>query len=124
MDYEAEATQSQIDGLYRWVLPLALGISPVAYQRLLDVIGTVPDLDMPTSVYRPRGVVVSDDDARRATSQTAEIIFRLWAMGSLRAWADDANIVELARPFLANPSGLAAGEAPPASGNEPQIYGQ
>jgi hypothetical protein len=109
-DFGADVTQSQIDGLYRWVLPLALGTSPAAYQRLLDVIGTVPNFDVLAPVDRAAEVVVTDGDVRWAASQTAEIIFRLWAMGSLQAGSDDDKIVERAQPLLAEPAGSAAGE--------------
>lgn len=104
--------QSQLDGLYQWVLPLALGTSPIAYRRLRDVIGSAVAEDAggaPARVLRPAGGALGDDKIRWAISQTAEIIFRLWVMGSLQPLATDERIEERTREFLANPSGRPAG---------------
>jgi hypothetical protein len=112
-NWEAEETQAQIDRLYQWVLPLALGTSPVAYQRLRDVVGRAEVLAAgvgPCRVFRPEGAVPSMEAVRGATSQTAEIIFRLWAMGSLEPRHGDDQMVAAAQSFIANPSGPAAGE--------------
>jgi len=122
-DGDDERAVAAIAGLHRWVLPLALGTSPAAYGRLLGIIGVVPSEltgGQPGPVTRPRDAVVGVSDVRRAISQTAEIIFRLWAMGSLRPWRNDDKVVESAQSFLANPSGRAAGEPPPAGRREPQ----
>jgi hypothetical protein len=115
LDGRANVMSRRVEGLFEWVLPLALGTSPIAYQRLRAVIGVTLDVDVggvPGPVSRPPGVSVGDDAMRQAISQTAEIIFRLWAMGSLRPWPNDDKIVQLAQSFLANPSGFAAGERP------------
>jgi hypothetical protein len=115
----ANVMSRRVDGLFGWVLPLALGTSPIAYQRLRAIIGSTVDLDLggaPGPVFRPPGASVDEDAVRRAISQTSEIIFRLWAMGSLRPWPRDEGIVELAQSFLANPSGIAAGERPERDG--------
>lgn len=118
IDRDAERTAAKIEGLHRWVLPLALGVSPAAYDRVRDVIGHVPPYDVggaPGPVSRKSAVAVTEDDLRRTTSATADIIFRLWAMGSLRPGPDDGKIVESAQAFIANPSGWAAGERPARS---------
>ncbi len=95
-DRDADETQAEIAGLHQWVLPLALGVSPAAYERLVNVIGT-PRFWYPTQqpgpVDRPQGLVLNETDLWRATSQTSEIIFRLWAMGSLKSRSGDADAV-------------------------------
>ena len=114
------SVQSQLDGLYQWVLPLALGTSPIAYRRLRDLIGHAANEDLggaPVRVMRPAAGTLGDDKIRWAISQTAEIIFRLWAMGSLHPLATDERIEERAREFLANPSGRAAGGFPTGPGS-------
>jgi hypothetical protein len=102
-DSDEEATRAEIAGLHRWVVPLALGIQPVAYERLVRFLGSVPNempRAAPVAVVRAKDVVITEPELRRATSQTAEIIFRLWAMGSLYPGRDDEQVVEQARSFI------------------------
>jgi hypothetical protein len=86
-----------------------------SYHHLRDIIGRELPEDLgghPRRVLRPGAVPVDEDNVRRAIAQAAEIIFRLWAMGSLRAKDHDAELVFLAQEFIANPSGYTAGEIP------------
>ena len=123
LDQRANVTSRRVNALFGWILPLALGTSPIAYQRLRAVIGTTLNVNLggaPCPVYRPPETSVDADGVSQAISQTSEIIFRLWAMGSLRPWPRDDGIVGLAQSFLANPSGFAAGERPaPREGPPP-----
>lgn len=116
------ALASRIEGLDAWVLPLALGLSPAAYVHLRGLVGRQEDYDLrggPVPVRRP-ATPPDRDGVRQALSTTAEIVFRLWASGVLVPWERDDRIVELAAPFLADPSGLAAGE-PPGGGHRSQV---
>jgi hypothetical protein len=108
-DNEMEIVTSEIEGLQEWVLPLALGLSPAAYDDLVGVIGkALPNLGggPPVHVRRPRDVLIDDRRVRQAVSRTAEVIFRLWAMGSLRPSPVDEREVEQARSYLENPTDL------------------
>jgi hypothetical protein len=108
-DNEMEIVTSEIEGLQEWVLPLALGLSPAAYDDLVGVIGkALPNLGggPPVHVRRPRDVLIDDRRVRQSVSRTAEVIFRLWAMGSLRPSPVDEREVEQARSYLENPTDL------------------
>ena len=103
MDRRADAMDKRTAGLFAWVLPLALGTSPIAYQRLREIIGWAYDETMglgPGKVFRETESPPSQDAVRQAISQTSEIIFRLWAIGSLESQSGDEKIVEAIRAFI------------------------
>jgi hypothetical protein len=112
MDQRADRMDQRVEGLSEWVLPLALGTSPIAYQRLREVIGWA-HLEAvglgPGGVSRVSETPLSRDAVRGANSQTAEIIFRLWAMGSLEDLPSDDKTVEAARALIAQLRGTVAG---------------
>ena len=102
-DRDEEAMKAGISSLHRWVMPLALGVSPAAYERLVALLGSVPHempLAPPAQVFRGKDVVITEPELRSATAQTAEIVFRLWAMGSLRSGSQDDQVAEQARTFI------------------------
>jgi hypothetical protein len=108
-DNEMELVTSEIEGLQKWMLPLALGLSPATYDDLVAAIGeALPNFGggPPVHVQRPHNVVLDDRRARQALSRTAEVIFRLYAMGSLRRSPVDEQEVEQARSYLENPTDL------------------
>ena len=98
-DRVAEAMDQRIEELREWVLPLALGTSPIAYQRLREVTGWSQPEFSAAPVSRPTEEPLSRDAVRGATSQTAAIIFRLWAMGSLESRPADDQIVEASKAY-------------------------
>jgi hypothetical protein len=103
----------EIDALGRWVFPLSIGVSPATHDEVRAVIGRMADVDLggrPRPVYRPNELDPSNDELRRASSVTCEIVLRLWAMGSLAPGRGDDQIVALAQTFLEEPSGYAAGD--------------
>lgn len=103
------------EDLSAWVLPVALGLSPVAYEHLRSTIGQTRPVDLrgkPVPVVRP-AAPPTEPAVRSAIGTTSAIVFRLWAAGNLRAWDQDAKLVELAQEFLRDPRGIAAGEIPP-----------
>lgn len=102
---------SRIEGLDAWVLSLALGLQPATYSDIRAIVGSELPADLggaPRPVMRPSNTP-DQDDVRRALSTVSEAIFRLWATGTLRAAEYDEKLVELAQPFLADPSGYATG---------------
>ena len=105
MDQRADKLDRRVEGLFEWVLPLALGTSPIAYQRLREVIGwahlETVGLGGPGSVSRVSETALTRDAVRRANSQTVEIIFRLWAMGSLESLPSDDRSAEAAQALIA-----------------------
>ena len=102
-DRNEEVTRAELAGLHRWVMPLALGIPPAAYERLVAFLGSAPH-EMPRAaparVFRGKDVVITEPELRGATAQTAEIVFRLWAMGSLQPGRDGDQVAEQARLFI------------------------
>jgi hypothetical protein len=92
----------RIEGIEEWVVPLALGLSPAAYADLRSLVGTreysIPG-GPPTPIVRDQSEI-SRDDARWAIAASSEVVFRLFASGSLRAGSDDQDIVERARSFI------------------------
>jgi hypothetical protein len=112
MDRRADAMDRRMEWLFEWVLPLALGTSPIAYQRLREVIGWAHRETLglgPGGVSRVSETPLSRDAVRGANSQTAEIIFRLWAMGSLEDLPSDDKTVEAARALIAQLRDTVAG---------------
>jgi hypothetical protein len=108
MDQRADRMDRRLEGISDWVLPLALGTSPVLYQRLREIIGWAHLETVglgPGGVSRVTEAALSRDVVRRANSQTAEIIFRLWAMGSLENLPSDDKSVEATRMAIAQLSG-------------------
>jgi len=112
MDQRADRMDRRVEGLFQWVLPLALGTSPIAYQRLREVIGWAHLETVglgPGGVSRASETALSRDAVRRANSRTVEIIFRLWAMGSLEDLPSDDKSVEAAHALIAQLRGTIAG---------------
>lgn len=113
MDRRADKMDRRIEGLFEWVLPLALGTSPIDYQRLREVIGWAHGetigLGPHGPVSRPTEIPMSRDAVRAANSQTVAIIFRLWAIGSLEELPSDDKTVETAREAIAQLIGAVAG---------------
>jgi hypothetical protein len=112
IDQRADTMDRRIEGLFEWLLPLAIGTSPIAYQRLREVIGWAHLESVglgPGGVSRVSETPLSQDAVRGANSQTAEIIFRLWAMGSLEDLPSDDKTVEAARVLIAQLRSTVAG---------------
>ena len=113
-DREMRQNVSAIDSLTRWVYPMALGTPPATIAYVRSVVGEETPVDVgghPRRVDRPSNDDPSVADLRRASTIVSRIILRLWAMGSLAARRGDPELVALARDFLANPSGIAAGKS-------------
>ena len=111
-DHEMRENLSAIDSLTRWVYPMALGTPPATIAYVRSVVGEETPVDVgghPRRVDRPSNDDPPVADLRRASTIVSRIILRLWAMGSLAARRGDPELVALARDFLANPSGNAAG---------------
>ena len=93
---------------------MALGTPPATIAYVRSVVGEETPVDVgghPRRVDRPSNDDPSVVDLRRASTIVSRIILRLWAMGSLAARRGDPELVALARDFLANPSGIAAGKS-------------
>lgn len=108
-------TVEAIDQLTRWVYPMALGTPPAALDFIRSVVGSAEGADLnghPQRINRPSNDEPSSADLRRASSLVSRIILRLWAMDGLAPWRDDPQVIALAQPFLAAPSGYSANERP------------
>lgn len=106
-DRHARNLAVRIEGLQEWIVPLALGMAPAAYAWLRSVVGQVSGGDLggyPTPVER-RGEPPAGADVRKALSTVSELVYRMWAIGSLRSFDDDERIVELAMTYVAAESG-------------------
>lgn len=76
-----EPLQTQVDWLAAWVVPTALGMDPIQYARLRQVLGRVVRTFGGWHVY-PEGAR-TQDDVRWAVERVADSIFRLWVTGVL-----------------------------------------
>jgi hypothetical protein len=82
LDEAFDVTNRRISRLDAWLVPMALGMVPVDYQRLVESIGGATEtLD---GKWHPR---VSKDateaDSRWILDELARVVFRLWEMRSL-----------------------------------------
>jgi hypothetical protein len=54
----------------------------------------------PARVFRSKDIVITEPELRGATAQVAEIVFRLWAMGSLQPGRNDEQVADQAGLFI------------------------
>lgn len=90
----AEEALRQVDKRFEhieaWLLAFGLGLQPVELARLRRTLGRVSWHFAPDepSIHRDKAVVVTAVVAEGAVLEVADVVFRMWAGGSLRPTAD------------------------------------
>jgi len=73
----------QIDRIDAWLVPMALGLQPVAYARMVAVLGSVVETLSGQMHVQRRDEPRSVDEVRWTLEQLVQVIFRLWTTGSM-----------------------------------------
>lgn len=87
-----------IDGLTRWVYPMALGVAPSTLDFVRSVIGEEEPYDFGghmRPVRRPSDQALAEQHYRRAAAVVSRILLRLWVIGAVAPRRNDDQQVAI-----------------------------